>query len=380
MSATGTFFEERSDQSEVKSRIVSKFFASWSSVIVSTARKHSRTPRLAYIDLFAGPGIYTDGSRSTPLLVMEKAISSPDLARGLSTIFNDADPSHAACLRGAIESLEGYSRLIHKPIFLCGTVNEKAEQAFAQARMVPTLSFVDPFGYKGLTGTLLAALTKDWGSDCIFFFNYRRINSAITNTAFGPHIDALFGVERATAMRQAVGAMRPPQRREYVLAKLEEALAERGLKYTLPFMFWNSAGTRPTHALVYAAKSPKGHGIMKSIMAAESTWSDHGVPTYSHSPADATRNPKLLLEDPIVALADHLCRRYDGVQITVGQLIAQEEPGSRFLEKNFREAVLMLEAEGKISASPKAADRRPRQGRPTCGPDVQLSFPKRFTA
>jgi three-Cys-motif partner protein len=85
MAATEGFFEERSDQSEVKSRIVAKFFASWSNVIVNTAKRNGRQPKLAYLDLFSGPGRYTDGAKSTPLLIVEKAIDTPDLANNILT-------------------------------------------------------------------------------------------------------------------------------------------------------------------------------------------------------------------------------------------------------------------------------------------------------
>jgi len=36
--------------------------------------------KLAYIDLFAGPGRYEDGSASTPLMVLEKAVANPKVS------------------------------------------------------------------------------------------------------------------------------------------------------------------------------------------------------------------------------------------------------------------------------------------------------------
>ena len=60
------FFDEREDQSEVKARIVSKYFYVWAKIIGARAR----AGRIAYIDLFAGPGRYKDGSASTPLMVL----------------------------------------------------------------------------------------------------------------------------------------------------------------------------------------------------------------------------------------------------------------------------------------------------------------------
>ncbi len=64
------FFDERTDQSEVKARIVQKYFYAWANVVMPTAEK-SGSP-IAYIDLYAGPGRYKDGAASTPLLILER--------------------------------------------------------------------------------------------------------------------------------------------------------------------------------------------------------------------------------------------------------------------------------------------------------------------
>jgi three-Cys-motif partner protein len=86
---TEQFFEESSEQSQVKAAIVSKYFWAWTRVIIPHAKRGAG--KIAYIDLFAGPGRYEDGTKSTPLLVREKATEDPDLREMLVTIFNDAD-------------------------------------------------------------------------------------------------------------------------------------------------------------------------------------------------------------------------------------------------------------------------------------------------
>ncbi|VVB64054.1 Uncharacterised protein [uncultured archaeon] len=53
--------------------------------------KRRKDNKIAYIDLFAGRGYYEDGTKSTPLLVLEKAIQDPDLREMLITVFNDKD-------------------------------------------------------------------------------------------------------------------------------------------------------------------------------------------------------------------------------------------------------------------------------------------------
>ena len=66
------FFDEIREESEIKARIVAKYFWARAKVIIPSAKQHEN--RIAYIDLFAGPGRYEDGTLSTPLLVLTKAI------------------------------------------------------------------------------------------------------------------------------------------------------------------------------------------------------------------------------------------------------------------------------------------------------------------
>lgn len=62
------FFEQQKEQSLVKAQIVAKYFWAWAKVIIPQAKK--RKTKIAYIDLFCGPGSYEDGSKSTPLMIL----------------------------------------------------------------------------------------------------------------------------------------------------------------------------------------------------------------------------------------------------------------------------------------------------------------------
>ncbi|MEX2641970.1 MAG: three-Cys-motif partner protein TcmP [Acetobacterales bacterium] len=162
------FFEERTDQSEVKARIVQKYFYAWANVVIPTAEK--RSGRIAYIDLYAGPGRYRDGAASTPILVLEHAIKHPKISKMLVAFFNDKDLHKTDTLRSEVESLDGIDKLKHKPIISCGEIDDDAEEYFSQNRLIPTFSFIDPFGYKGLSLKIIKGVIKDWGCDCVFFF------------------------------------------------------------------------------------------------------------------------------------------------------------------------------------------------------------------
>jgi hypothetical protein len=96
------FFSERADQSEVKARIVTKYFPSWARIIAP--RTLYSDGKVAYIDLFCGPGRYEDGSASTPLMLLSAALKIPALKNGLVSLFNDADEKHTNTLEKEIAS------------------------------------------------------------------------------------------------------------------------------------------------------------------------------------------------------------------------------------------------------------------------------------
>lgn len=88
------FFQEQREQSMIKARIVSKYFSAWANVILATQKRYPQfSQRMAYVDLFAGPGRYDDQSKSTPVLVLETILAHPDLANRVVTLFNDKDSS-----------------------------------------------------------------------------------------------------------------------------------------------------------------------------------------------------------------------------------------------------------------------------------------------
>ena len=65
MSDNKDFFKKQTDSSRVKAAIISEYFPQYCKII---SRRHV-PQRFGYFDMFAGPGIYDDGSLSTPLLI-----------------------------------------------------------------------------------------------------------------------------------------------------------------------------------------------------------------------------------------------------------------------------------------------------------------------
>ncbi len=178
--STHDFFDKRGEQSEIKARIVAKYFKVWAEIVIPSVKK--RDKRIAYIDLYAGPGRYDDGSKSTPLKILETAIESNDIRNMLVSLFNDKDDRHVNSLENAIKSLPGIETLEYEPKLYNVEVGEEIVKMFEEMRFVPTFFFIDPWGYKGLYLSLIKSALKDWGCDCVFFFNYNRINSGLNNS------------------------------------------------------------------------------------------------------------------------------------------------------------------------------------------------------
>jgi three-Cys-motif partner protein len=373
-----SFFNEQKEQSLIKARIVEKYFWAWAKVIISTVKKSSSEPIIAYIDLFAGAGRYKDGSKSTPVKVLETAIADTDMRNMLVSIFNDADVENVNSLQQAIDSIPGIENLKYRPRILKYEVGEDIVKTFQERKLVPTLFFVDPWGYKGLSLQLVNSVVKDWGCDCIFFFNYNRINMGLSNDAVKEHINALFGQVGADQVRERLNTITNPQERELtVVEAICEALKEMGGKYVLPFRFRHEIGNRTSHHLIFVSKHLKGYEIMKEIMAKESSEQTQGVPSFEYNPATLQQPLLFELTRPLDQLESMLLDTFSGKSMTMRDIYNQHHVGKPYISKNYKTALSNLEAQNKIVADPPANKRPKKKGAVTFADSVKVTFPTR---
>jgi len=368
------FFEESREQSQIKARIVAKYFWAWANVVIPTTR--ARGNRIAYIDLFAGPGRYEDGMLSTPLLVLTKAIDDPNMREMLVTLFNDRDSGNVGKLKTAIDELPGIETLKHRPQVSNDVVGEEIAKMFAGIRLVPTFFFVDPWGYKGLSLKLINSVLQNWGCDCVFFFNYNRVNMGLNNDAVREHMDALFGKERADLLRARLLGLRPEEREMLIVEELSQALKQMGASFVLPFAFKDERSDRTKHHLIFATKHFKGYEIMKGIMAKESSERVQGVATFEYSHATETYPMLFELSRPLDDLAAMLLYEFAGQNVTMKDIYLRHSVDKPYIDSNYKRVLASMEADGKIRANPPARDRPKRKGEVTFADSVVVSFPK----
>lgn len=369
-----SFFDESLEQSIIKSEIVSKYFWAWAKVIIPHAERANSA--IAYIDLFAGPGRYKDGTKSTPLLILEQVIADEKMRSMLITMFNDIDSNNTQSLEKAIADLSGIGTLKYQPRIENHEVGTEIVKMFDSTKAIPTLFFVDPWGYKGLSLELINSVLKNWGCDCIFFFNYNRINSGLNNDKVEEHMNALFGKDRADTLREKIKGLTVSERELTVVEALVEALQDLGGKYVLPFCFKNENSTRTSHHLVFVTKNIKGYTIMKDIMARQSSTTTDGVASFEYNPASEKQPLLFGFNRPLDNLGESLLMKFTGKTLTVASIFEQHQVGTPYILPNYKQALIKLEQEGKIKAQPPIDRRRKIKGNPTCAESVVITFPQ----
>lgn len=356
--ATARFFEEPDAQNIIKTKLVAKYFGAWTTFMLPRLRRPG--DRLAYIDLFAGPGRFSDGKASTPLWILNNAISRPELCSRLVTTFNDKNPDHVTRLRTEIDALPGIEKLAHRPQVSNVTVGSELVALLRNLKLVPTLFFIDPWGYKGLSLDLIGTAIKNWGCDCIFFFNYNRINPGLTNPAVFELINDLFGTTRAEELRGKVAGLSSDERQTTIIDALTDALGDVGGKHVLPFEFQSSHGVRTSHYIIFVTKSFRGYDIMKDIMFGMSSDSEE-VRNFKYAPSKAVQ--LRLGFDParphsIPALKQLILRECAGKVLTVKKIYEEHSVDTPYIERHFKDALKSLETEHKVTIEVPADKRR----------------------
>jgi hypothetical protein len=270
-------------------------------------------------------------------------------------------------LKRNVESLQHLSRLPKAPVLLREEVNrENAVNFLTHLKDYPAVLFVDPFGYKGVSRQLFQAFIRTgWGRDAILFFNYKRINAALSNPDFSDNMAAMFGPARAQLLGETLSSLQPHEREERVHAAMKEALHEVGVKFLHRYDF-----ERRHDSLFFMSQNEKGLRVMKSVMKKRSAVDDHGVASFSFArEGEGGKQLGLFDRSPLDILREQLLDQFAGRTVTFEQVFQEHHPGTNYVEKNYRDVLLALEKSGEITVSP--SKRRPG----TFAPNVQASFP-----
>ena len=371
---TKRFYEERSKRSEIKTRILEDYFSAWATIMLRKLRNPNGC--IAYVDLFAGPGCYDDETKSTPLIILERAIANSELGRRLVTVFNDRKSEFVEALRGNIETIPDIEQLRHYPQVHNYEVGTEIVTLLEAVGDVPTFFFVDPWGYKGLTLDLISSLSRGWGSEFVLFFNYNRIRMGFGNPSVNDPIDKLFGRDRANQLRTVLNES-PDDPEKIIMDEFDRALKAIGWKYSHRFPFRDTRSKRTSHMLIYATRSETGYRIMKDVLAKYSSSTEQGVASLDYDPKPNSQLTLPGIDTPLDDLVRMLPVDFSGQRLKMIEVFNRHHVGKRYQLKHYKKALLRLESEGAIRVEPPIGDPHRRSG--TFANWVMVEFPPKET-
>jgi three-Cys-motif partner protein len=366
MTQGNNFFEEPTQVSRVKTEIVKEYFEAWRKIILKRSKG-----KLMYLDLFAGKGKYEDGSESTPIVILKIAMKDSELRSRLITIFNDKNSEYVQQLSENIFSIPSINLLSNKPKILNFEVDEEISRYLESLDFPPTISFIDPFGYKGVSIKLIRALIKGWGCECIIFFNYNRINPALDNPLVNEHMIALFGESRVRQIQIELAGKPPGTREKLIIEYFIQVLKELGVKFTIEFRFRDKRENRTSHYLFFTTKNQIALNIMKDIMNKIGTRFIDGMNCFEYSPIKS-KQTELIFSPHLKDLIDVLPISFAGQEVTMDQVFLKHHVGTRYVKRDYKDALLRMDKDGTILTEPPREERR--EG--TFGDNVRVKFPE----
>ena len=127
--------------------------------------------------------------------------------------------------------------------------------------------------------------------------------------------------------------------------------------------------TRTTHYLVFVSKHQKGYEIMKDLMAQYSTQDGQPVPSFQFAPDGFKQTTLFKVGETIEQLATMLLEEFKGKTLAMKDIFERHHVGRRYIKKNYKQALMQLEDEGKIDTKPS----KRRKG--SFADQVKVSFP-----
>ncbi|MDD4089162.1 MAG: three-Cys-motif partner protein TcmP [Tissierellia bacterium] len=362
------YYEESPhEQSVIKKAIVVKYFKAWASVMKSNIIRYKRGKNLAYFDLFCGPGRHETGETTAPLEIMEHILSDEFLSERCITLFNDCNESYIDQLENNIEALDNYELLKNEPTYESVEVTDSFFEELKDSNIIPSLSFIDPFGYCGVSVDLLNFLLRSFGCDVILFFNYNDINRGLTNLSVKERMKSIFTVELHEELCVKLETVDKPQEREKLILNYftkamrskyrEENPYSKKKIYVFPFRFQFKDRNRTSHYVFFISKDILAVKIMKDIMWGLDNNKVNNIASFEFIPNNIQESFLDMLDPKFDELKDSLLNNYADSNVRVIDII-DDYVETIYIGKNIKKALLELEEENKI----RVIEGRSRKG------------------
>ncbi len=353
------FFKDQTESSRVKATIVATYFPQYCKILLKYTQ-----PEIRYLDLFAGPGKYTDGNHSTPLLLASACASDPILSKKVHMFFNDYEKDYTEQLKANFNESFPPGTFTFEPRFGNKTVGEDIgiqdylSKDFGSPNPHPTLLFFDPFGYKGIDTLVLAKFLANWGNEIFLFFNIKRIHAAIENNKFDELMVSLFPTSIQKLRNDRKYKATTPERLKLIMDNLasefENAINEPLFHCAFKFKEEDSDGT--SHFIIHFSKHRKGYELVKQIYDEYdnigATLENDGTYTYDAKKMGQSSDSMINFGDQnIELLSKQLVEKYSGKTITAKDLFDEHHPSTLYCNRHYAKTLRSMVEDGKLRAT-----------------------------
>lgn len=297
-----------------KHEILRRYLEAWTAIL-----SLGGFPTIAYVDGFAGPGVYDEGEDGSPIIALKAALKHQARISGeLRFLFIEHDKKRATQLRECVSSqtlpANFKVRIVEDMTFEQGFRTRLLEPyRAAQKPLPPTFAFIDPFGWTGVPFQLVKEILANKSCEVLFNFMYEEINRFIEHPDQTKHFDDLFGT---SAWRRISNIVDTRARRDFLHDLYVSQLRnEAGARYVRSFEMRNKKDATD-YFLFFATNSAKGMEKMKEAM-----WKVDESGDFRFS--DATNPAQTLLFSPqpnFDALRRAIVGRFQGTEATVAEV------------------------------------------------------------
>jgi three-Cys-motif partner protein len=228
--------------------------------------------RLAYVDGFAGPGVYTDGEPGSPVIAIKSFLDHAQrdlITAELVYVFIEEDEDRAARLTEEIEKLGELPDQVKWHV-IEGAFQDTFAEALEHVEesgvgLAPTFAFIDPFGYAQAPMSLSGRFLQFDRCEVLIYVPLRFLNRFLGIPEQETVLSSLFGTDEWKKARVFSGQVRLRFLHDLFYRQLK---SECGLTHVRSFEIVSATNPNAGYTLFFGTKHKLGLERMK-----ESMWS-----------------------------------------------------------------------------------------------------------
>jgi len=332
------------EHTKVKHAILSKYLDAWIRILGRHYKK------VCYFDCFAGKGQYSDGEKGSPVIALESVSKLKKQFTYLNEIactFIEKNKNNYDNLKKIIDeelqrNPEKYSGITVSPIndeFVSAT-----SKIIKGEHLPPSFFFIDPFGFSGVPLETIKDILSNPKREVFITFMVRDVNRFLYSSNHRISIKDLYGIDDVV---EILSNSNLPKEQALLKLYRKQLHGIANAKYTLPFKINADERLQTTYYLIHATNHPLGCEIMKEIMYKAGTEGRFGY----LGPAEGQMT--LTQYHDLSKFKEYLQKRFYGRNLTYKNVRHETLMETEFIKKHYRDALLELESEGKVSINGK---------------------------